>query len=326
VGEDADDRPVVDPPGRDLGGEVGVRPGHDHLGRVRKAFAGGEYGTRVADGDLVAEKGSDRGDGGGEVDGAEDEQPGRGREGLYEDGQVVAATLAVGPVSSYVGHALLEHAPRVIDDGHVETDRAQRSGDRVRSDQDPRADRPRPGDDRGAGDRPLAGDRLVDRLEFGKSAGGDRFDEDVDDPAAGQPHCEGVIVTHAVALEHRNAAADDLLGKFVDRTLDAAAGHAADRHTVCRHGHRGARQPRRAAERGDDGRGRTAATAAAPVEYVGQDLTHDGVPGAASLGGPSDWPRWRPYPRYGVPTGRSRRRTRAGPWAGGSLTGCGACC
>jgi hypothetical protein len=32
---------------------------------VRKAFAGGEYGTRVADGDLVAEKGSDRGDGGG---------------------------------------------------------------------------------------------------------------------------------------------------------------------------------------------------------------------------------------------------------------------
>ena len=57
----------------------------------------------------------------------------------------------------------------------------------------------------------------------------DPLDEDVDDPAAGESDCEGRLVAHAVPLQHRLARREDLLAELVDRALDAAARHTADR-------------------------------------------------------------------------------------------------
>ena len=62
----------------------------------------------------------------------------------------------------------------------------------------------------------------------GKRRRGRPLDEDVEDAAAGQPDRERVVVADAVALQHRRAGRDDLLGQLVDRALDAAAGDAAD--------------------------------------------------------------------------------------------------
>src|SRR3712207_9506428 len=64
--------------------------------------------------------------------------------------------------------------------------------------------------------------------EPGEGLPNPRLDEAVEDPAAGQPHGEGVVVADAVPLEGGDAGLDDVLGLLVDRTLDAAAGDAAD--------------------------------------------------------------------------------------------------
>ena len=96
VGEHAD-RVAGPEAGADLG-QVLVRPGHHHLVGHREAGPGGEHRPGVADRHPVAEDLGHLGQGGGEVDGAEDDHPGRRGERLDEDRQVPAPGLAVAPV------------------------------------------------------------------------------------------------------------------------------------------------------------------------------------------------------------------------------------
>ena len=90
--------------------------------------------------------------------------------------------------------------------------------------------------------------------ELGKRAARDRFDEDVDDAAAGEPDGEGVVVADAVTL--RAAAlpsAHHVVGQFVDRALDAAAGNRPAHGAVRRNDHRRTRRPRGGPEGANDG-------------------------------------------------------------------------
>src|SRR3984957_20927095 len=56
----------------------------------------------------------------------------------------------------------------------------------------------------------------------------DPLDEDVDDPAAGQPDGERVVVADPVGLEDGRTGLADLERQLVDGALHAATGHAAD--------------------------------------------------------------------------------------------------
>ena len=94
------------------------------------------------------------------------------------------------------------------------------------------------GDDGGERDRFAGGDRRCEGAEIGKTPAGDRFDEDIDDPAAGQPDGECIVVGDAVALQERRVAGAHGGREVVDRTLDATAGHRADRGPVRADEHR----------------------------------------------------------------------------------------
>ena len=76
----------------------------------------------------------------------------------------------------------------------------------------------------GDGDWPTGSDVGGDVLELGEGLLVDAFDEDVDDPAARQADGEGVVVGHAVPLEHRYAGPEDLLPEVEHCSLHAAAG------------------------------------------------------------------------------------------------------
>ena len=105
------------------------------------------------------------------------------------------------------------------------------------------------------GDRdwPVLGDVVGHGLEFRKRRARDRFDEDVDDAAAGEPDREGVVVADSVALEPRRAVPHNVGGQFVDRALDAAARHRPAHRAVRRHHHRRSGRPRGGAEGAHDG-------------------------------------------------------------------------
>ena len=105
--------------GPDLG-QVAVGPVDDDLVGEREALAGGEDGAGVADGDVVAEELGDPEEGGGEVDGAEDDHLRWWCERLDEDGQVLLAGLAVEPVVAGAAAAGLQLADAVAGDDAVE--------------------------------------------------------------------------------------------------------------------------------------------------------------------------------------------------------------
>ena len=142
--------------------------------------------------------------------------------------------------------------------------RAERPGRAVRPDHQVGADLAGPVDDGRDRDRLVRPDRGHHVRQLGERRRVDRLDEDVDDAAAGQPDRERVVVADAVPLQDRLAAGHHLLRELVDRALDAAAGHAADRLAVG--GHRPSR-PRLAAGRCARCRPRWPARTARPRAY-----------------------------------------------------------
>ena len=114
----------------------------------------------------------------------------------------------------------------------------------------------------------------------------DRLHEHVQDPAAGQPHGERVVVADPVGLQHGLPGLADLPGHLVHGTLDAAAGHAAGHLAIGRHRHRGARLPWRAAERPDDGGQAEHLSRVPPLRDRVQDVSQPVHLGTCSWSGP----------------------------------------
>jgi hypothetical protein len=98
-------------------------------------------------------------------------------------------------------------------------------------------------DDGGDGHGFLGFDTAQDAGQFRPRFTVHALDEDIEDSSAGESYGEGVIVAHAVRLEARRAIGQHLLAEVVERSLDAAAAHGADRLTARRDDHRGARWP-----------------------------------------------------------------------------------
>ena len=65
----------------------------------------------------------------------------------------------------------------------------------------------------------------------------DGRDEHVDLTAAGEPDCEGVLVTRAIVRRGRATGCQTVEGEFVHGGFDAPAGQAADDFAVCGDGH-----------------------------------------------------------------------------------------
>ena len=236
-----------------------MRPLDDDLVGVREPGAVAKTGAGVADRDPVAEEATDPGDGGGEVDRAEDEHPRRRRERLDEHVELVAAALAVGAVVQGRGAAGVEQAAR----------RRRAPRRRAAASRALPVDPVRPHDERGVPRRSggpqttvatATGCSVPIAAATSPSSGNvspvHLLDEHVDDPAAGQADGERVVVADAVALQHRTAVREDLLAELVDRALDAAAGDAADRLAVRADQHRRAGLARRRLAGADDGRQR----------------------------------------------------------------------
>src|SRR5680860_618806 len=80
-------------------------------------------------------------------------------------------------------------------------------------------------DDGGDGNRPVVLDVIGYLAQLGESLPAHLLHEHVEDPAAGESDCEGVVVADAVPLQHWLARLDDRLGELVDRALDTAARH-----------------------------------------------------------------------------------------------------
>ena len=211
--------------------QVAVRPLDDDLVGVGEALRRGEGRAGVADRDPVAEERPDPGDGGGEVDGAEDDHARRRGERVHEDGDVVAAPLAVGPVvhdpvlpcssmpAHVVAHGVVEAlraeaAVRAVGRGPPAACRAGSSSPATRvataTGTPPR--RPR---------RSSPSSGKVSRLT--------RSTKMSMMPPQVRPDRERVVVADrrsaAAGATRRRATA---LGELVDRALDAAARHAAD--------------------------------------------------------------------------------------------------
>src|SRR5690242_3561721 len=275
VGEHADHRALV----HRGAGQVPVRPLHDHLVGVGEPRLGREHRPGVAHGDVVPEELPRPGHGRREVDRAEDQHPRRRRERLHEHGKLVEAALPVLAVVTHAGQALREHPPGVVVDRLVEPlARGERAGGRdlgVTAPDDP----PRPHlagtIDHGGHAYRLAGvDRGRHLTELREPFLTYRLDEDIDDAAAGEPHRQRGVVADPVPLQHRPAGLADLLGQFVDRALDAPAGHAADDFPAGGHGQRGAGLPGRAMERSYHGRQAERLPGVPPLFDLPQDVAH----------------------------------------------------
>ena len=190
-------------------GQEAVRPVDHHLVGVGEARRGGEHLPGVAHGDVITEELADPGDGGGEVDSPEDQHPRRRRERVHEHAQVVPAPLAVRAVPPDTGQALGQHAaghrrrpPRRAAPipGCLTRRSASRPAGRCRRPSTPVARRPGP--DRRSRSRRQPARRALPPRRSRPARGSevllDLLDEDVDDPAAGQPDRERVVVTYPV--------------------------------------------------------------------------------------------------------------------------------
>ncbi|KIF03936.1 hypothetical protein PL81_21465 [Streptomyces sp. RSD-27] len=101
-----------------------------------------------------------------------------------------------------------------------------------------------------------------------------RGDQHVQDPAAGQPHREGVVVAVAEAVDAAASRGDGVQAELVDGGLHAAPGEGAERGAAGVHGQGGARPPRRAATDGDHGGQRELAALGAPAAQRSGDVEH----------------------------------------------------
>src|SRR5699024_8656463 len=117
-------------------------------------------------------------------------------------------------------------------------------------------------------------DVVRDLVELGERLLGDRLDEDVEDATAGQAHLESVVVADPVPLEHRRTGRGNVLGEFVDRTLDASTRDGAGSRAVVCHHHRRTGRARSRTESPYD-RGHAGGPAGTPGrQQVGEHLTH----------------------------------------------------
>ena len=207
MGQHADDRAAVDPAGFGLLLEVLVRPLDHHLVGVREPAVGREHGPRVADGDVVAEERADPRDRGREVDGAEDQHPGRRGERPDEDAHPLAASFAVGAVGQGRVVPGGQQAERIVEDRRVGAVAAQRAGHGLGAYDDPAADPlgVRVLDHGGQRDGAAGVDVVGDLTELGEGLLVHLLDVHVEDAAAGQADRERVVVGDAVALEDGSA-------------------------------------------------------------------------------------------------------------------------
>ena len=238
-----------------LRGQVAVGPLDDDLVGGREPRPRREHRPGVTHGDPVAEQRALPREGGREVDRTEHQHPRPRRVAGHEHLHARAAALAVGAVGEHLAATRGQQACGVVGDGGIGALRAERPVSRVGSDHQPAA---HPsgvdmGDHRGDRDGPVLGDVVGHGLELRERAARDRFDEDVDDSAAGKPDGECVVVGDPVALQPRRAVGHNVIGQFVDGALDAAARHRPAHRAVGRHHHRRSGRPRGGAEGADDG-------------------------------------------------------------------------
>jgi hypothetical protein len=276
VGEQADDGPTVNLARVLLCGQVAVRPFGDDLVGGRKPRTRREDRPGVADGDAVAEQRALPCQRGGEVDRAEDQHSGARRIAGDEHLHARTAPLTVRAVGEHLAAPRGQQAERIVGDGGIGPHRPQSSLRRAGSDDEPAA---HPigigmGDDGGYRNRPVGGDIVGHRLQLGKGVSRDRFDEDVHDPAAGEPDRERVVVGDPVALQLRGALSDNVVGQLVDGSLDAAARYRAAHRPVGRHHHRRARRPGSRGERPHHGADTRGAARLPDGEQIGQHVTH----------------------------------------------------
>ena len=209
VGQYADRGPRIDGAEFLLGVQIAVGPVDDHLvgrrktGRRRKDRAG------IAHRHAVAEEGGLLGQGGREVDGAEDQHACRRGVTRDEDrhaGVGIARGLvhpfAVGPVGQHRGAAGQQQPAGVVGHRGIGAPGTQRPGHGVRLDDEVSA---QPGvvgmrDHRGHRHRAMVGDGRGDVGELRERLLRHRFDEHVENAAAGQADGKSVIVAEAVAL------------------------------------------------------------------------------------------------------------------------------
>ena len=252
-----------------------MRPVDHHLVGVGEPPVGREGRAGIADRDAVSEERPDPGHGGGEIDGTEHQHPRGRRETGHEDRQSLAAPLPFGPVGQGCGPAGGQQSAGIIAHRVVQPGAAQRPGRIRRPDHQVPADLFRvAGDDGGERDRLAGGDGRCEGSEIGKIPAGDRFDEDIDDPAAGQPDGECIVVGDAVALQERRVAGAHGGREVVDRTLDATAGHRADRGPVRADEHRRTGWTRGRSEGADHRADADDVAGLPPPQQVGQHFPH----------------------------------------------------
>ena len=247
MGEHAQHRAAVELTSVDLCGQIAVRPFHHHLVRVGEPRRRGEHTAGVAHRHPVAQEGALLGDGGGEVDGAEDQHPRRRGVACHEHRHPLAAALAVGAVGERLAATRGEQAAHIVGDCGVGVLAAQCPLDAQRPLHRRGAHDQPPADPSGVGmvdhggdrDGPPCGDVGSHHVELGKGLPGDRFDEDVENAAAGETDREGVVVADAVALQPGDAGGRHLDGRLIDGRLDAAPRHRSADRAVRIDDHRG---------------------------------------------------------------------------------------
>ncbi len=168
VGEDAHRIAWAERPTDPL--EQAVRPVHDDLVGEREPGLGREHLPGVADGDPVAEQLGQAHEGGGEVDGAEDEHLRRRGEALDEHRQLVLASLAARPVVAHPRRACGQLRLRVTADDAIEVGVAERTAPVDTGLDEQRTTDPWPGHDRGECDRPSCPQRGGEVVEEGAGA------------------------------------------------------------------------------------------------------------------------------------------------------------
>ena len=276
MGEHAEHRAAVQRTGFDLHGQVAVRPFHHHLVGVREPRRGGEHAAGVAHGHPVAEKRPLLGDRGGEVDGAENQHPRWRGVACHEHRHPLAAALAVGAVGDRLGATRRKQPAHIVGDGDVGALAAQRSLHRIRAHDEPPPDPLAVGvvHDGRHRHRALRTDVVGDGVEVRKRLARHRFDEDVQNAAAGETDREGVVVADAVALQPGDAGVRHLDRRFIDGRLDAAPRHRSADRGVRADDHGGTGRPWGRTEGAHDGGQARGRTRAPDADQLGEHVLH----------------------------------------------------
>ncbi len=300
---------------------------HDLVG-LGEAGRRGEHGPGVAHGHVMAEELAGPHQRRREVDRAKDDHAGRRHARLDEQREPAGAVRTVLGEADRAGAAGVQQGPGL---GHRRAVQVRVAAETalVRAvgvdEQGPAKEFPRALDDPGEG-RGTALDggrqRRPEHLPRGRVRS-DRRDHHVDDPAAGQPDREGVLVAVAEPFAHRLAAPEGIGAQLVHRALHAAAGDRADHRALAVDGEGGAGPARCAAADGDDGGdGELPALGEPAVQLVG-DVKHPSRPrlrapwptarGRAGSAGSGGERRSRARLRWRRPPPRPRCRSRRRP-------------